>query len=106
MNLTEKHQAIVCKKLSGDMVATIGENRKLLVFSASEIPEMKRGQGVALQKFKNGNLSDIKIFSKEEGLSWQLGEKLRVEKDITGWFGKRASSGKIPPVGFPRNNKF
>lgn len=106
MNVPGNHQCIACKKARGDMVASVGENRKLLIFPLSEIPELKKGQGVTLQKFKDGKLSDLKVFNKEEGLSWQLGEKLRVEKDITGWMGRRAASGKIPPTGFPKNNRF
>lgn len=107
LNVPPKHTATVCRSITGDKVAVIGQNRKLLVFDIAEIPEMKRGQGVTLQKYKNGNLSDLKIFKGEEGLSWPQGEsRTRTENDLTYWLGRRGSVGKIPPVGFPRNNKF
>jgi topoisomerase IV subunit A len=107
LNVPPKASAMVCRPLDGDKVAVIGQNRKLLVFSLSEIPEMKRGQGVTLQKYKNGAMSDVKIFKGEEGLSWPQGEsRTRTEADLTYWLGRRGSVGKIPPVGFPRNNKF
>ncbi len=103
-----KGRAVVCRMLKegDDMVAVIGENRKLLVFELAEIPEMARGQGVILQKYKDSGLSDIKSFKREEGLSWQLGERTRTEVDMTEWLGKRASAGKMPPAGFPRENVF
>jgi len=89
-----------------DMVAVIGNNRKLLIFPLEEMPEMKKGQGIILQKYKDGSLSDVKTFNKEEGLSWQLGERTRNEKDIALWIGARASAGRMPPAGFPKKNKF
>lgn len=107
LNVPPKHRAVICRPITGDKVAVIGQNRKLLVFDIAEIPEMKRGQGVTLQKYKNGHMSDLKIFKGEEGLSWPQGEnRTRTETDLTYWLGKRGSVGKIPPVGFPRSNKF
>ncbi|MCH2547907.1 MAG: DNA topoisomerase IV subunit A [Alphaproteobacteria bacterium] len=107
LNVPPKHKAIICKSLIGDKIAVIGQNRKLLIFDVSEISEMKRGQGVALQKYKNGGMSDVKIFNGVDGLSWPQGEsRTRTETDLTYWLGRRGSVGKIPPVGFPRNNKF
>lgn len=107
MNLPDKQKAICCKPIQGDAVATIGKNRRLLVFMQSEIPEMKRGQGVTLQKYKDGGLSDIKLFTLAEGLSWPQGEnRTRTEADLTYWRGARGGQGKLPPVGFPRNNMF
>lgn len=107
LNVPPKHQAMVCRPITGDKIAVIGQNRKLLIFDVSEISEMKRGQGVTLQKYKNGHMSDLKIFKGEEGLSWPQGEsRTRTETDLTYWLGRRGSVGKIPPVGFPRNNKF
>jgi topoisomerase-4 subunit A len=88
------------------MVAVIGTNRKLLVFGLDEVPEMKRGQGVTLQKYRDAKLSDMKIFDSESGLSWSLGNKTRLETQIMSWRAKRGSLGKIPPVGFPKDNKF
>lgn len=106
MQVLETQSVICCNPVEGDVVACVGENRKLLIFNIDEIPEMKRGQGVILQKFKDVKLSDIKIFNSQNGLSWNLGEKVRLEKEILPWRGKRGAAGKIPPVGFPKNNKF
>jgi topoisomerase-4 subunit A len=89
-----------------DHVAIVGTNRKLLVFPLEQIPEMKRGQGVFLQRYKDAKLSDIKSFAKEEGLSWSLGDRTRTEEDITPWLGTRAAAGKLPPTGFPKGNSF
>ncbi len=101
-----KGKALKAVPVKGDHVAVIGENRKLLIFPLEELPEMKRGQGVALQKYKGGGLSDVKTFTLEAGLSWSLGERTRVETDLLPWLGKRASSGRMPPNGFPRSNSF
>lgn len=89
-----------------DSVAIIGDNRKLLVFPLDQVPLMAKGQGVTLQKYKGGHLADIKVFNRAEGLSWNLGSKIRTEADITPWLGNRASVGRLPPVGFPRSNRF
>ena len=101
-----KGEAVYAGCAEGDMVAVVGENRKLLVFPLEQIPTMTRGQGVTLQKYKDGGLSDVKTFTQAEGLSWSLGAKTRTEENITDWLGNRAGAGKLPPVGFPRNNKF
>ena len=90
----------------GDMLAVVGENRKLLVFPISEVPEMNRGRGVTLQKYKDGGLSDARVYVKREGLTWRLGEKTRTETDLKLWVGQRAQAGRLPPNGFPKNNKF
>lgn len=106
MNVPDGHTCIACLPVNGDSVACIGESRKLLVFNIDEIPEMKKGQGVTLQKFKNAKLLDIKIFNREEGLSWNSGGKVKLEKNIIAFLGKRGSTGKLPPMGFPKNNRF
>lgn len=106
LNVPEKERAVVCVPAQGDKVAVIGDNRKLLVFDLIEVPEMKRGQGVALQKYKGSELSDVKVFKSSEGLTWASGERTRTETDLNYWLGHRAGQGKIPPVGFPRSNKF
>ncbi len=103
---TGKGKALCCRVVDGDMVAVVGENRKLLVFPLDEIPEMSKGQGVILQKYKDGACSDVKLFTKEDGLSWSLGNKTRTEEDLTDWLGKRGSAGRLPPTGFPKSNKF
>lgn len=106
MNLDSDSECKKCILINGDMVAVISNSRKLLVCDLSELPEMKRGKGVTLQKYRNAKLSDLKIFNSEEGLSWELGSKTRVEKNILSWRAKRGAMGKLPPTGFPRNNKF
>lgn len=106
LNVTEGARACVCRPVEGDHVAVIGENRKLLVFPLSELPEMQRGQGVALQKYKDGTLADAKTFAKKEGLGWKSGERMRVEQDTTPWLGHRGTPGRLPPAGFPRTNRF
>ncbi len=106
LNLTDKAQAVVCTKVEGDHVAVIGENRKLLVFPLNEIPEMRRGQGVALQKYKGSELADAKVFARKEGLTWKSGERMRTEQDVSPWLGHRGTPGKLPPMGFPRSNRF
>jgi topoisomerase-4 subunit A len=87
--------AAFCLPLIGNSVAVVGENRRLVVFPVNEIPEMKRGRGVALQKFKQGKLKDIKIFNIEEGLSWQTKSGKQSLKDLHVWQGKRGSTGRI-----------
>jgi topoisomerase IV subunit A len=92
-----------------DMVAVIGENRKLLVFPITELPQMQKGQGVALQKYKDGGLADARSFVMADGLSWPMGGgsgRTRTEADLSFWKGARASAGRMPPTGFPRDNKF
>jgi topoisomerase-4 subunit A len=89
-----------------DTVGIIGQNRKLLVFPLEEIPEMNRGRGVILQRYKDGEMADLKLFQKEQGLQWPTGERTRTETDLTPWEGRRASAGRLPPRGFPRSNRF
>jgi len=106
LNVPEKEKAAFCIPVQGDHVAVIGTNRKLLIFKLDELPEMKKGQGVTIQKYKDAKISDIKTFDISKGLTWPLGEKTRTETNLTSWIAKRSQTGKIPPVGFPRNNKF
>ncbi|PZN92942.1 MAG: DNA topoisomerase IV subunit A [Alphaproteobacteria bacterium] len=92
-----------------DMVAVIGDNRKLLVFDLAELPVMGRGQGVTLQRYKDGGLADARSFVMAEGLSWVMGgasARTRTESDLTFWKGARGSAGRLPPTGFPRDNRF
>jgi topoisomerase-4 subunit A len=92
-----------------DMVAVIGENRKLLVFPLAELPQLQKGQGVTLQKYKDGGLSDARTFVMADGLSWPMGGgsgRVRTENDLNFWKGARGSAGRMPPTGFPRDNKF
>jgi topoisomerase-4 subunit A len=92
-----------------DAVATVGENRKMLVFLLSELPDLARGQGVTLQRYRDGGLSDAIAFRLADGLSWSLGGgsgRVRTETDLGAWRGARGSAGRMPPMGFPRNNRF
>lgn len=90
-----------------DAVAVVGENRKLLVFMLNELPEMARGKGVRLQKYKDGGLSDARTFRLEAGLSWRdPAGRTRTETALAEWTGKRASAGRMAPRGFPRDNRF
>jgi topoisomerase-4 subunit A len=92
-----------------DAVAVIGENRKMLVFPLSELPELGRGQGVALQRYRDGGLADVIAFRLSDGLSWTLGGetgRTRTEGDLTAWKAARGAAGRMPPIGFPRTNRF
>src|SRR4051794_3711096 len=94
---------------SDDAVAVVGENRKMIVFPLSELPELARGQGVMLQRYRDGGLSDAIAFRLEEGLSWALGgesKRVRTETDLSAWRAARGAAGRMPPVGFPRSNRF
>lgn len=106
MTPNKEDSLYLVRELHGHQVAVIGNNRKLLIFDVAEIPEMKKGRGVTLQKYREGKLSDIKVFNKDKGLTWALGDRTRTELDLLPWLGKRANVGRMPPVGFPKNNKF
>ncbi|MEO1192149.1 MAG: DNA topoisomerase IV subunit A [Pseudomonadota bacterium] len=109
MNLSGgEEMAVVWPITEGDdSVAVIGENRRLLVFPLTELPDMARGRGVILQRYKDGGLADAKTFNREEGLTWSLGsERTRREQRLTDWLGKRGQAGRLPPNGFPRSGKF
>ncbi|MFL4469960.1 DNA topoisomerase IV subunit A [Tateyamaria armeniaca] len=107
LNVRGDNGVAVCKPVSGDSVAVVGENRKVLVFGLDELPEMARGKGVRLQKYKDGGLSDATTFTRAEGLSWNdPAGRTRTETELTEWHGKRASTGRMAPRGFPRDNKF
>ena len=97
----------VCRPVEGDHVAVIGENRKFLAFPIAELPEMARGKGVRLQKYKDGGLSDATTFDLSKGISWRdRGGRNRTESDLSDWIGARASAGRMPPRGFPLQNRF
>ena len=107
LNISGTARAVACCIAEGDMVATVGMNRKLLVFPIDEVPEMTRGKGVILQRFKDGGLADVTVFSSQTGLSWKAGGgRTRTEPDMSDWLGKRAGAGKMPPTGFPRPARF
>ena len=107
LNLAEGETALLCHGAEGgDMVATVGRNRKLLAFRLDEIPEMTRGRGVILQRFKDGGLSDLHVFDSTVGLQWKTEAGVRTVVDFAPWVGRRAQVGHLPPQGFPRNNRF
>ncbi len=107
LNVRGDVKARVCRRVAGDHVACVGENRKVLVFPVAELPEMGRGKGVRLQKYKDGGLSDAATFTLADGLSWlDPAGRTRTETDLTEWLGRRASSGRMAPRGFPRDNRF
>ena len=97
----------LCRPTKGDHIAVVGENRKLLVFPLVQLPEMAKGKGVRLQRYKDGGLVDATTFMLADGLSWKdPAGRTRTETDLTGWIGVRASAGHMAPRGFPRDNRF
>ena len=109
MNVKAPDEATRCVPVAGDHLAIVGENRKMLVFPLAEIPEMGRGKGVRLQKYKDGGVLDIKTFAMESGLSWQdSAERVftRGRDELAEWIGARASAGRMVPKGFPRSGTF
>lgn len=106
LNLADGETAAFCKKITGDMVAIVGVNRKLLVFKLEEIPSMARGRGVALQKYQGCKMSDIQIFKEEEGFCYNRSGGIANEKELITWLGHRAQVGRLVPFGFPKTNKF
>ena len=108
LNVSAPHEASLCRIVNeaDDHMAVIGKNRKMLVFPLADLPEMSRGKGVILQKYKDGGLSDAKPFQIEAGLEFKYGSGMTQVEDISLWLGKRASAGRLPPNGFPKNNKF
>jgi len=107
LNVRNEVRAQVCKPVEGDHIACVGQNRKVLVFDLDELPEMGRGKGVRLQKYKDGGLSDAVTFTLEQGLSWlDPAGRTRTEVELAEWTGKRAGAGRMAPRGFPRDNTF
>ena len=106
MNVSEGDAAMFCLKVTGDMVAIVGDNRKLLVFKSEELPTLARRRGVGLQKYKDGGLSDIQFFNEADGFSFNRSGGVSTEKELLTWLGHRAQVGKLVPFGFPKNNKF
>ncbi len=109
LNPPGESKGVVFRKMPDDAthIAVTGTSRKLLVFPIDQLPEMKKGQGVTLQKYKDAELTDAMAINIEQGLSWAQGEnRTRTEENLTSWLGNRAAAGKLPPQGFPRSNKF
>ena len=109
MGIDQPDELAAVRIVEGEHVAVVGENRKLVVFPLSQVPEMARGKGVRLQKYKGGGLADVKTFALAEGLTWKDSSDRTwtvAEKDLSEWLGNRADAGRLPPKGFPKNNKF
>jgi topoisomerase-4 subunit A len=111
VNLKAGAKVALVKRIpdGADSVAVIGENRKMLVFPLPELPELARGQGVTLQRYRDGGLSDAVAFRLADGLSWPLGGesgRIRTETDLSPWRAARGAAGRMPPIGFPRSNRF
>ena len=107
LNLKGDSQAISCLPVNGDMLAIVGENRKILIFNINDIPELNKGQGVILQRYNDGQCADAKIIDSNSGLFWRQGkDRIRTEKNLITWRGKRGGAGKMPPRGFPNPPMF
>lgn len=109
MNVKDKVYAKACVLLKGDHLAVLGDNRKMIVFPVSEIPEMTRGQGVKLQSYREGGLADIATFNFTNGLVWKLGatdSRSHTETNLQPWRGKRGQAGRLVPRGFPSRTRF
>ncbi len=109
LNVAKPSSAALIVPAAGDHVAVIGENRRLLIFPLVQLPEMARGKGVRLQKYRDGRTSDAKVFYLKEGLSWKdsAGRTFNIAaRELRDWVGNRAEAGRLPPKGFPKNNRF
>ncbi len=106
LNVSGSNKAALCKEVTGDYMAVVGDNRRLIIYKTEELPEMSRGRGVMLQKYRGGGLSDVAFFKEEEGLTWMSGKRTISHDDWRQWLGKRGLAGRFVPTGFPRSNKF
>jgi topoisomerase-4 subunit A len=109
LNVNPPNEAAAITVVDGDTVAVIGDNRKMLIFPLEQVPEMARGRGVRLQRYKNGGLSDVVTFTAKDGLTWRdsAGRMFSASwKELADWRGNRADAGRLPPRGFPTSNKF
>ena len=109
LNVKAPDEARAVATVEGDQVAAIGDNRKMLIFPLDQLPEMARGAGVRLQRYKDGGLSDVKAFKGTDGLTWTDGAGRAFSltlKELADWRGNRADAGRLAPKGFPRSNKF
>ena len=105
MNVPAGTEAAVCTFVEGDSVAVVGQNRKMLIFPLAEVPELARGRGVILQRYKDGHLVDAKCFAWKEGLR-DANSRTWSAAELTDWRGARSQAGRIVPRGFPRSGKF
>lgn len=109
LNVKMPDEAAICTPASGDSLAVVGDNRKLLIFATDQIPEMTRGKGVRLQKYKDGGIKDVRVFNREDGLTWEDSAQRshnRSLEELAEYVGERAQAGRVAPKGFPKNGKF
>jgi topoisomerase-4 subunit A len=109
LNVDAPVKARLAIPADGDHVATIGENRKMLIFPRRQLPEMARGKGVRLQRYRDGGISDARVFKLADGLTWRDSAERTftvAKAELKDWIANRAEAGRLPPKGFPRNNKF
>ncbi len=109
LTVTGTDEAKICRLAEGDTIAVVGENRKLLIFPLQQVPEMAKGRGVRLQRYRDGGISDVRVFKAEDGLTWSDSAgrtHTRGLKELAEWCGDRAQTGRLAPTGFPRTNKF
>ncbi len=109
MNVSLPAETSVCVPVTGDHVAVIGQNRKMLIFPLDQLPEMSRGKGVRLQRYKDGGIADVRCFTLSEGLTWEDSAgrvHTRSAEELKEWMGDRAQAGRTVPKGFPRSGKF
>jgi len=109
LNVDPPDEARSVAIVEGELVACVGENRKMVIFPLEQVPEMTRGRGVRLQRYKDGGLSDVKTFTAADGLTWLDAADRTYTltlKELADWRGNRADAGRLAPKGFPRSNKF
>ena len=108
LNVSGNVEAKLCKTIAEghDHIAVMGKNRKMIVFEMEQLPEMSKGRGVILQRYKDGGLSDLKTFNWNDGLTYKYGTGETLVPDLNPWLGERAQAGRLPPNGFPKSNKF
>ncbi|MHA1189212.1 MAG: DNA topoisomerase IV subunit A, partial [Alphaproteobacteria bacterium] len=109
LNVKGTDEAKVCIPAAGDRVAVVGTNRKLIIFNRSDVPEMTRGKGVRLQRYKDAEIADAIVFAADDGLTWMDGAgrtHTRPLNELSDWVCSRAQAGRMAPQGFPRSNRF
>lgn len=107
LNLRDPARAVAAAPVEGDTVASVGTNGRMLMFPLSELPEQERGRGILLQRFSEGELSDVHVFDAQQGLTWtESGGRTRTQRELDPWLGKRAGKGRVPPRGFPKTFRF
>ena len=105
LNIKDNQKSIVCKKIIGDSVVAIGKNKKMLIFSLNNLPELSRGKGVRIQKYKDSDLLFLDTFKLDEGLKIEdSAGRIRTFDNLNDWIGKRAQAGRLIPKGFPKLN--